>query len=65
MEGNKVEGSFRPFTANMGQGKASRDGQRQHFICLTINFDDMHRILDIFSTKAVSQTISDTRSLTQ
>jgi hypothetical protein len=65
MEGNTVEGSFRHFTANMGQGKASRGRQRQHLICLTINFDDMHRIFDIFSKKAVCQTISATPSLTQ
>jgi len=30
---------------------ASRCG-RQHFVSLTINFDDMHRILDIFFIKA-------------
>ena len=60
IEGNTAERSFRHFTANMGQGKASRDGQRQHIICLTINFSDIHRILGIFSINAVCQTISAT-----
>jgi len=29
---------------------------QQHIGCLTINFDDMRRILDIFFTKAICQT---------
>jgi hypothetical protein len=31
-------------------------GGGQHFGCLTINFDDMRRILDIFSVKAMCRT---------
>jgi hypothetical protein len=50
MEDDTVKGSFQPsFGANVGQGKSVR---RQHVGRLTINFDDMYPILDIFSKKA-------------
>jgi hypothetical protein len=64
IEGDAVEGSFRPFLREMWV-RASRGGRRLHFECLTINFDDIHRILDIFSIKAVCQTTSATTSRTQ
>jgi hypothetical protein len=44
-ECDTVEGSF----AVNGIGP-------RRFVCLTINFDDMHRILSIFSIKAVYLT---------
>jgi hypothetical protein len=48
-ECDTVEGSFRPSLQLMGV-------EPRRFVCLTINFDDMHRILSIFSIKAVYLT---------
>src|SRR5215472_13386573 len=54
--GDAVKGSSRP---SFG-ARASRGG-RQHVGRLTINVDDFHLILDIFSTKSMGQAISEAR----
>ena len=48
-EGDTVEGSFRPCLQLMVV-------RPRRFVCLTINFDDSHLILSIFSIKAVYRT---------
>jgi hypothetical protein len=53
----EVEGSFQHLYGPCGSGQVE-GSRRQHFRCLTINFGDMHRILDIFSIKAMRQIIS-------